>query len=322
MRRIVFLYLPQKGNRKGGIALFLVCALLNPFLSCSKLISDEFPAYDPVPTLNAILVGGKPFQAQLSLAQKIDNTDINYLKEGTILISGPTVPDFELLHRYNGIYASNRIASPGESYLCEVVVDDFEPLYASDTVPKLTDVEIIWHSNQSRLNEEGFYIEGVEIEFKDDPLTEDFYEVVIFTREYDYIHNNYAFNENEPILLNEGLEPFTTETLVFSDELMEGSLVSMKLDFNNGTQIRCRDDSCVQFFNEHTLIVELRHVSRAYYYFKKSYYIYEKTRYPMFVEGVTTATSVYSNVVNGHGIFASYTASVDSLLVEEEQIPL
>lgn len=301
-----------------GFLLIQLCL----FTSCSKLISEDFPEYDPVPALNAILVAGEPIQLKISKAQKIDTTDISLVGDGLVRISGPTHEDFELSYSGGGLYTTSRRVVPGEPYHCEAEVEDFEPLYASDTVPKLTDVEIVWHSNQSRLNEEGFYIEGIEIEFKDDPLTEDFYEVVIFTREYDYIHNNYAFNENEPILLNEGLEPFTTETLVFSDELMEASLVSMKLDFNNGTQIRCRDDSCVQFFNEHTLIVELRHVSRAYYHFKKSYYIYEKTRYPMFVEGVTTATSVYSNVVNGHGIYASYAASVDSLFVEEEQIPL
>lgn len=301
--------------------MFLLNTQLILFSSCSKLISDEFPDYDQVPALNAILVAGEPLQVQLSMAEKIDTADMSMVENGTVRISGPAFPAFELPHLDGGLYATYGLVALGEVYHCEAVVEDYEHLHASDTVPVHTAVEIVWHSNQSRFDEEGYYMEGIEIEYYDDPATEDFYEVAVYNREYDYIYNAYPFNENDPILLNEGLDPFTTETVVFSDELMENSLVRMKLDFGSGSRVRCYNDSCVQVFNEHTLFVELRHVSRAYYHFKKSYYIYLKSRYPMFVEGVTTATHVYSNVRNGHGIFASYAASVDSLFVEEEQIP-
>jgi hypothetical protein len=305
---------------------YLIWFLLSPLLispsSCSKLISDEFPEYDQVPALNGILVAGEPLQLQLSMAEKIDTTELSLVNNASVRVSGPLIPEFELRHLKGGTYASNRRISPGEIYHCEATVDDYPLLQAADTVPSIRKVKIVWQSNQSRYNEEGDFMEGIEFTFTDDPSSEDFYEVAISKREYGNVYNMYAFNENCPILLNEGLDPFSTETLVFSDVIMTDSKVSMKLDFGGETRTNCRNDSCVQRFHEHTIILELRHVSRAYYNFKKSYYIYEKSRTPMFVEGTTISIPVYSNIVNGWGIFASYASSVDSMFVEEETIPL
>lgn len=103
---------------------------------------------------------------------------------------------------------------------------------------------------------------------------------------------------------------------------MEDSLITMNLDFNYGRARACWGDSCVQIVYEHTLILELRHVSHEYYKFKKHFYLYEKNRYPFFVEGTATAFSIYSNVENGLGIMAGYACHIDSIFVEEESFLL
>jgi hypothetical protein len=70
------------------------------------------------------------------------------------------------------------------------------------------------------------------------------------------------------------------------------------------------------------VIVELRHISKEYYMFKKSVYFYENSRYADFIEGTATVYPIYSNVENGLGIMASYASSCDSIFVEEEKIIL
>lgn len=290
--------------------------------ACTQLISDEFPEFEPVPVVNSILVAGRPITFHVSLAEKIDSTSLTLVDNAVLTLSEGAGGSEVLTPVGDGFYSSGRIAMPGEIYSCLIHLDGYEDLYACDTVPEKTEVKITGQTNRARQNEEGIFMEGIELEFCDDPGTRDYYEVVLYRRKYRFTSQSYLFNENSEILLNEGLEPYSTETLVFSDELMEDSLVHLKLDFGYDWNRACWNDSCVQVVYEHTLILELRHVSREYYRYKKQFYLYEESRYPFFVEGTATAISIYSNVVNGMGIVAGYACSMDSLFVEEERIPL
>lgn len=290
--------------------------------ACTKLISYEFPEFEPVPAVNSILVAGEPIKFHVSLAEKIDSTSLTLVNNAVLTLSGGAGGSEVLTPIGDGFYISERIAMPGEIYACLIQLEGYDELYACDTVPEITEVKITGQTNRARQDEEGWFMEGIEFEFNDNPSSRDFYEVVLYRTRYGYLNNAYPFNENSEILLNEGLEPYTTETLVFRDQLITDSLVTMSLDFGYGKSTRCWDDSCVQYVAEHTLILELRHISQEYYRFKKHYYLYEKNRYPFFVEGTATAISLYSNIENGLGIMAGYAYSIDSMFVEEETFPL
>jgi Domain of unknown function (DUF4249) len=290
--------------------------------ACSKLISDDFPDFETIPAVNSILVAGEPISLQVSLAEKIDTTFLTLEDHALIQLSDNSGLSATIIPRGDGYYVSDLIARPGENYACSIHLDGYAELYARDTVPKITEVTITGQTNQARFDEEGNYMEGISFDFIDDPATEDYYEVLLLYKENSRSRNQYAFNEACVILLNEGLEPYSTETLVFSDQLMEDSLISMSLDFGstNRSQSCWGEDSCFQIFNEHTLILEFRHVSREYYLYKKHFYLYVKNRYPYFVEGTATAFSFYSNIENGTGIMAAYAKSIDSIFVEEEKL--
>jgi len=94
----------------------------------------------------------------------------------------------------------------------------------------------------------------------------------------------------------------------------------MVLDFTTGKHTSCIGDQCYLIFDPYTVIVELRHVSNAYYRFKKSFYFYKDARYADFVNGLPIAYPLYSNVENGYGILASYSSTVDSVLSEADTL--
>ncbi len=291
--------------------------------ACSKLISDDFPEFEAVPAVNSILVAGEPISFHVSLAEKIDTTNLTLINDAVLLISDSEGINETMTPRGDGFYTSEMIVLPGKSYECSIQLEGYADMNARDSVPIITEVLITGQTNQSRFDEEGIFMEGIEFEFKDNPATDDYYELALYRREHEYASNTYPFNETCDILLNEGLEPYSTETLVFSDQLMEDSLITMNLDIFSGSWASsCWGDSCFQIFDEHTLILELRHVSQEYYQYKKHFYLYEKNRYPYFVEGTATAFSLYSNIENGTGIMASYAYSIDSIFVEEEKIPM
>ncbi len=290
--------------------------------SCVELVSDDFPDYESTPSLNCILVAGDTLSLQISLAEKIASFDLTLLDNGIVQVGEGQSNGFSLDNQGNGLYTSGTRVEPDSPYQISVVLDGYPELYASDSVPTPCGISIISQTNTAMLNEDGYYMTGVELEFHDDPMTNDYYEIIIYKRNEDYIFPAPAYNEQNQVLLNEGFEPYTTESLVFSDELIEEEYVYMNLiygvDYNSGS----RGDTRYQTIEEHTLIVELRHISEAYYKFKNSVYFYENSRYADFIEGTATVYPIYSNVENGLGIFASYTSSIDSLFVEEEKIIL
>jgi len=290
--------------------------------SCSKLICDEFPPFEPVPAINAILVPGRNVNVHVSQVEAIDDTPPLHINEALITLyrNGDSVAEMPLFR--SGLYYSHEPIRAGEIYSCSIRIDGFPDLYCKDSIPSNTRVRITDYTNTAKVNEEGGYNAGVTIEFQDDPTTEDYYEVIIDKRTEYSRYSVYAFDETSEVLLNEGLEPYFTESLVFSDELMEESNISMTLDFEGTNNRKCYyNDSCVFKVFEHALIVELRHVSREYYMFKKDFYFYEKNLYTQFTEGTSTAFSLYSNIENGLGIFAGFTASVDSIWVPDAIIP-
>ncbi|MDA3823822.1 MAG: DUF4249 family protein [Bacteroidales bacterium] len=288
--------------------------------SCVKLVSDEFPDYKAAPSLNCILVSGDSLSLQISLAEKIDLFDLALVENASVQVVQGQTGSFSLDYQDNGLYTSNTLVEPESPYQISVVIDGYPELYASDSVPTSCGISILSQTNTAKLNEDGFYMTGIEIEFNDDPLTKDYYEIIIYKRREDNIFPSPAFNEQSKILLNEGFEPYTTESLVFSDELIEAENVYMNLiygvDYNSGASGGIR----YQTIREHTVIAELRHISKEYYLFKKSVYFYENSRYADFIEGTATVYPIYSNVENGLGILASYTSSRDSIFVEEEKI--
>jgi hypothetical protein len=309
---------------KGKIkyAFFILLSFPLIFVSCIKLISDEFPDFETVPALNAILVSGDSLTLHLSLAEKLDFIELTLVENASVQLTHGESESFQLNYQDNGIYTSNTIVEPGSPYHVSVLLKGYPEIIASDSVPTPCGISILSQTNTARLNEEGLFMPGIELEFLDDPQTNDYYEIIIYKRKENSFNPAPAFNEHNKILLNEGFEPYTTESLVFSDELIEEEYVFMSLiygvDYNTGMT----GDIKHQNIREHTVIVELRHISRAYYMFKKSLYFYENTRYADFIEGTATAYPIYSNVENGRGIVASYSSSIDSVFVEADKIQL
>lgn len=304
--------------RKFFILSFLSAQLV--LSSCVKLVSDDFPDYESIPSLNCILVSGDSLSLQISMAEKIgsfnltlvDNAGVQVLKG----ISGGFAPDYQ----GNGLYTSSNMVVPGSPYQISVVIDGYPELHAYDSVPGPVGISILSQTNTAKINEDGYFMAGIELEFMDDPLTNDYYEIIIYKREEDNMYPSPAFNEHSKILLNEGFEPYTTESLVFSDELIGSENVYMNLiygvDYSTGAINGIRH----QYIREHTVIVELRHISKEYYMFKKSVYFYENSRYADFIEGTAMVYPIYSNVENGFGILASYASRRDSVFVEEEKL--
>jgi hypothetical protein len=301
--------------------LLLVAMVLT---SCSTLISDEFPDYEKEPVLNSIIVAGQPVEAHLSFAEKIDSTRLPGNGDAAVYFRSGEAGMQAMTGNDSGLYSTGYIPGSGEIVELNATVDGFGEISAVDTIPAAVQVAITDHTHRARYTEDGYVRAGMTIQFSDDPRTDDYYELLIKRRRRGQIYNLHAFNDRLDILLNEGIDPYSTKSLLFSDVLFMDDVVEMSVDFSsnrNSSSTRCYGvDSCYHFFDTDTLYAELRHVSETYYHYKKQFYLYEKTRNLEFIEGTATTISNFSNVRNGRGIVAAYAFSIDSLLVPGDSV--
>ena len=312
---------PVKTDKSRLPILLLVTMVLT---SCSTLISDEFPDYEKEPVLNSIIIAGEPVEAHLSFAEKIDSTHLPGTGDAAVYFRSGEAGMKTMTGNDSGLYFTGYIPGPGEIVELNATLHGFGEISAVDTIPTAVPVSITDHTNRARYSDDGYLMAGITIQFSDDPQTDDFYELLISRRDDERTRNLRAFNDRLAILLNEGIDPYSTVTLLFSDALFEDDVVEMSLDFSPvNRRRRCFGvDSCYEIFEAHTLIAELRHVSEAYYRYKKQFYLYEKTREVDFIDGTAIPISNYSNVHNGRGIVAAYASVIDSMQVARDSVLL
>lgn len=87
------------------------------------------------------------------------------------------------------------------------------------------------------------------------------------------------------------------------------------IDFSYRVSVFSRKGKNVS--SAHELTVEVREISFAYYKYKTSFYKQKATIEGDEIFGGATPVNVFSNVANGTGIFAAYTASMESKFIEE-----
>lgn len=295
-----------------------LCILVGIQLSsCIRVVMEEFPEFTPVPAINSILVAGNPIDMQLSFAEKIDTTYLNLINDAEVYLfmNGELIET--LTPRGSGRYRSSQTATPENTYGCEILLDGNEVIQCMDSMPKYPSISILDQTNTAAINNEGFYTGSITFSFWEDPAHENYYEIQLSLKEDENERNLPVFNTDYEFLLNEGIEPFSTSTLLFSDQLMESGNLKLTLHYD---PMFHSGGSNSQFFPEHTLFLEVRSISATYYHFKKQFYLYERNRYPEFVEGVISPFPIHSNVENGQGIFAAYAYRSDYIIVEEEEI--
>jgi hypothetical protein len=290
---------------------------------CSTLISDEFPEYEPQPVLNSILVAGQPVQALISYAEKIDTTWLEGTADAEVYYDSDQVGLLQLANLDSGWFYHTYVPEPGEIVTLRATMPGLEEAFATDTIPEAVTLEILAYAPRAGRNEEGNYRDSLTLRFTDNPDTRDFYELVLRKRYEERTANIHAFNDHLDILLNEGIDPHSTPTLLFSDEMFRNSRIEMQLGYSSGcsgSYCYSSTGQCYEICREHTLITELRHVSAAYYRYKKQFYLYEKARNTQFIEGTAIAISNYTNVQNGMGVVAAYTPFIDSLHVPRDSV--
>jgi hypothetical protein len=290
--------------------IFIGLIVITASYSCRKEVQDTFPDFPAYPVVNSIICADSLIRVHVSLTGKLDTIPLGVVDNANVLLYAGDSLELPLPYSGEGLYTSAVIAKAGKSYSCEVSLPGFIIAYASDTLPLPTTVTNIIHTDDAGLDEEGLTYPALTFTLANDPGHTSYYEVCIHLLEHGITADASLIHPDDPVILNEGLP-----IAVFSNELMNDTSYTMKLNYTSGQAGSLNGGPM------HTtlfpLLLEVRSISYDLYRYVKQISLYETSRYPDIVGGVVTTFPLYSNVENGYGIVAGYSAFISDTIFPE-----
>lgn len=279
----------------------LLC-LITLQTSCRKLVTNDFPYYEPVPVINSLLFADSTIWVHVSLSSEIDSTQLIGVEQAEVLLFIDDTLAESLPHVYSGYYESKYLVSPDHKYGFEVRIPGHESAFGSTYIPPPTSISIINHTTMAGKDEEGYPYSSMTFRISDDPDAMNHYEIEISDGGYlvEYLP------VTDPVLLNTGL-PLP----IFNDELINSDTCAIAINYRNE---KARYEGEVLS----PVVFELRSLSASYYQYLIQAYLYKTGRYPDLVGGVLSVFQQYSNVEGGLGIVAGYCSVLSDTIVPDQ----
>ena len=139
------------------------------FPSCRKLITDQFPDFEPKPTVNAIIRDGEPIVVHVSLAQKIDATLLSGVENAIVRLFVDNVRVDDLMHTGDGFYESELFGEQERHYAFEIDIPNFSTLRCETFVPKSEFIRSIQHIEDAGRDPDGLSCPALKITFTNNP---------------------------------------------------------------------------------------------------------------------------------------------------------
>ncbi len=295
-------------------------------ISCKKIRDDLLPVSTSKLYCQSILNPDSAIRVYLGKTTNILDREPSYIDDATVLLYENKLFIDTLSHETNGKYFSTIKPSIGEQYTIKVIEENI--LTAGTIVPDATNLinpEIEFPTGYDAVNQE--YYGNLTFKIDDNPLIENFYEVVIFYKSfyapdneyyYSYLNNpNYSIVVPDPVVKNEGDWDYFPATIFFSDKLFNGkkqafsfSTVTSKRYLSDGTSNSnaLKDDGYILF----------RSISKEYYLYRK-YYTRHAYNSGIHQDGIQNMLftgeplDMYTNVTGGLGVVGAYSSTISKI---------
>lgn len=272
--------------------------------SCEKAININTPPVAHKLVLNCSNMAGKPVTLLLTRNASIKEKNPDFLI-GNATVTLYTDGVFtETLAMYNaGQYYSVATLQAGHQYTIKASAPSYPDISATLTVPTAVPVASLTRALQVRKDQDGNLQDLLTLTFTDPGQAGDYYLIRIngpHDTTYNYMSNFCVYSPDA------GVENFNGDLaddnscldnngIFMRDELFNGRVKELKLYVPSDVMIP-------QYNGTDSLYgtVQLFHVTEDYFKFLKSYKVAEMANGDPFSEPV----NVYTNVLNGYGIFS------------------
>lgn len=281
------------------IKLIAITALF--LVSCSREIEIDFSVGNPKLVLNCLLSPNEPVVANLSSSISILETTFPNIENAQISLFEDDKYITELQYVSGGNYQANYYPKAGSTYIITAKAEGFQQIKATESLLKYSGVDVYGFSFKypaTVIEDITFGKVSFIISDQDNEVT-NYYEIILahkFTGDNQTYYTNY-YVSNEVASAKDWDPPYP-RTILFTDKSFSGKSIDFSVFVNSET--------CP--------IIKVRNVSYSYYMYKTTLYIHQYTQ-AWDRESIDELfkgepTEMYSNIVNGYGIFASYVEYV------------
>lgn len=293
--------------------------LLIAVISCHKTIEIEIPLPEKKPVINCVFKEGEPFKVYVSTVIEPRDTLITNIKNAIVEIEKPDGQKVQLLYGKHGYYTTNAIIpGKGDLYKITVTVDDMSTATAQSMIPNeqiiitgieskrgLVTVPVMGTGDEGKIK-----VQNLKVHFKQHQTNEDYMGIstIIHPISHNHINDSILITEqkdlfiqgflrtNDPGIKAEGLENYyESGILLFKDLLFNKEDASITFNVEKETP---------SAFWLHFFLF-----SPEAFKYTKSWIVHYYTQDYDFWE-VYEPQPLYSNIENGYGIFAGYSAQM------------
>ena len=310
-------------------------SLIPLFLACTEEITLDIPSEEQEIVVNALISDAKPFRLHLSKTISITDETFPVVDNAVIQLKDASTGEvIDSLHYdqdswYRG---SHNFYEYNKPLQLDIQLDG-KHLQATSYIANPVSIQSarsIWPSGYDQY---GDALTEYQLTFKDPAEKENYYELFYFDYSYSERFNQessgYRINENlayvDPIIQAEGLESFDNKSLLFSDRLFDGELITVKVKYyamSRGINVSTLSDT--SHLKQLQMYALFRTVSKEYYDYRRSWttHRYTQQNKPATLKAdpiiddishflfVGDPTKMSSSVTNGLGFFAGYSQNL------------
>lgn len=288
------------------IQLFLICIIICS--SCSKEIEIDTLNYEKRLVVNSVFNTQNPFFFHFSYTEVPINSYNTIHDSLHIMLYEDTHKILDKMILSDSL-RTNIYPSWGSSYELKIQTVGLDTVIAYETLPQLVYIDEATIKPAVALDSYGDKIAEVGVTFTDFADKPNYYELLLVNASRgkitDYVTIDPERELIDSVLLNEGDKNYFPTTFFFSDELFDGKKYTLRF--------RHRISNPIQYG------VVLRSISKNYYMYRKYWtrHYFNQPTHEFGFEGLIykgESQAMFTNIVNGYGIFAGYVESSSSEL--------
>ena len=317
---------------------------LKPYVLCISLfflnscditteIEVDIPLKPPKLVINSTLVpssipGMKYLGIEITTTTHIfDTSEVKSVTDATVLLykNGEFVDTLEYNPKSeSGLYPLGygpfQGPQPGDTYSIEVYAPGYDKVYAQTIIPEKVEIQDVSIIPIGLIDDLGGIWSEVTLTFTDPPENENYYEIVVayYGRFYDS-ESHFTLFTNESIITGESYYPSPMELhlkrpkhLIFNDRSFDGETKTLSF-YYYPPQIW----ASFHYISYHLMSLQLRNITAEYYYHKTTLLQSLNNQEEDVLYGMREPLNVFTNVENGHGVFAGFNEDIFQVLIEE-----
>lgn len=282
------------------------------FSACELIISPDLPEHAPRLVVKAFFTpDGGWASVSRSVGILAPSSESERLVTGATveLLGGDRIIGRLPFYERESVYVGELPLQAGRSYTLRVAATGFTTIHATDRIPGPAPTSVVSYrveTSDPAHEEPGMSSITdfrITLRIQDPPGEENRYQIRVFAPGR-WERRDLRFSTSDPSIIAdnriedpilEGIEPFVGSEPFFKDALFDGESHEIELSSPNYP---------VEVSLERRIWVQVRYVSETYYRHLRSALLHKTTEDNPFAEPV----KMHSNVENGYGIFAGYSA--------------